>query len=220
MQRQQSMRAELNRQPEDWKSAAITEQRNGREKGGLCGEPPNNPLQRNKCWPYFSPGLSGAVCLNESNPGALSHSLSINIFISLLNYLKRFLCSIHFTEMEVEWAAPSLWNSQGRSLNKCRVHSVTGAHPSPGSHFSYPSSNTKVSFTYTSDILFGRKSCELLSPRWGAGGARWEADAHEVSFLANSAGPCRQVAFAVCKMRGCRLDRSSSPFVYQLLRGN
>lgn len=155
-------------------------------------------------------------CLPEwVQPGALSRSLSINIFISLLNYLKHFLRSIHFTEMEVEWAAPSLWNSQGRSLKKCRVHSVTGAPPPPGSRFSYPNSNTKVSFTYPSDILFGRKPCHHGEVQ----GARWEADVHEVSFLANSAGPCRQVAFAVCKMYGYRLDRSSSPFVYQLLRG-
>ena len=43
------MRAGPNRQPEDRKSAAIAEQRNGREKGGFCGEPLNNPLLRNKC---------------------------------------------------------------------------------------------------------------------------------------------------------------------------
>lgn len=47
---------------------------------------------------------------------------------------------------------------------------LPGAPPPPGSRFSYSSSNTKVSFTCTSDILFRRKPCELLSPRWGAGG--------------------------------------------------
>lgn len=70
-----------------------------------------NPLQRNKCWPYFFPSLSGAVWLNKSSPAALSRSLSINIFISLFNYLKHFLCSVYFTQMEVGWAAPSLFKA-------------------------------------------------------------------------------------------------------------
>lgn len=50
----------------------------------------------------------GAVWLKKSSPAALSCSLNINIFISLFNYLKHFLCSIYFTQMEVGWAAPSL----------------------------------------------------------------------------------------------------------------
>lgn len=89
------------------------------------------PLQRNKCWPYFLPGLSGAVWLNKSSPAALSRSLSINIFISLFNYLKHFLCSIYFTQMEVGWAAPPLSKTCTAGASRNIGHKVLlGSSPS------------------------------------------------------------------------------------------
>lgn len=171
--------------------------------------PTFDPLQRNKCWPYFLPGLSGAVWLNKSSPAALSRSLSINIFILLFNYLKHFLCSIYFTQMEVGWAASSLSKTCTAGVSRNVGHKVLLGSPSSTSFTLAAAPNTPLPAPQTS-CLKGNpvNDCHRCSGPCDVQGAlchlrrltvcQREADALKVALLSSSAGPCRQTAFSWC----------------------
>lgn len=187
------------------------------------------PLQRNKCWPYFLPGLSGAVWLNKSSPAALSCSLSINIFISLFNYLKHFLCSIYFTQMEVGWAAPSLSKTWAAGAWRNVGHKVLLGS---SSSTTFTLARNTLSLAPHTSCLKGTpvNCCHHCSGPCEVRGApsrlrrpalcRRGADALRAALLSSSAGPCRQAAHHASDVRLPLRERLfSSPFAYQLLRG-
>lgn len=162
--------------------------------------PAFNPLQRNKCWPYFFPVLSGAVWLNKSSPAALSRSPSINILISLFNYLKQFLCSVYFTQMEVGWAAPSLFKACTAGAWRNVGHKVLLSTPSSTSFTLAPAPD--AAFLVCKDTLWVT-AATAASPAWrrvlcATAGCQREAEALEAALLSSSAGPCRQAAASRC----------------------
>lgn len=171
--------------------------------------PTFNPLLGNKCWPYFFPGLSETIWLNKSGPAALSCSLSINICISLFNYLKHSLRSIYFRQMEVGWAAPSLFKACTAGASRNVGHKALLSPPSSTSFTLAPAPGAPFCSPQTSRLK--RHPCEWLlplqCPLQGTGcsvvtesstGCQREAEALEAALLSNSACPCRQAAASRC----------------------